>query len=68
MIHPSGGQPATPVRPIGHPGVDHPQGVFDVFSYYRISNVISKHDLPDHGTCHILKVMNFVSLVRGTVG
>jgi hypothetical protein len=26
----------TPVRPIGRPGVGHPQGVFGVFSYYYL--------------------------------
>jgi hypothetical protein len=26
----------TPGRPVGRPGVGHPQGVFDVFSYYQL--------------------------------
>jgi hypothetical protein len=40
----------TPGRPIGHPGIGHPQGVCWCFQFVSISNVISRHGLPDRGT------------------
>jgi hypothetical protein len=34
----------------GHPGIDHPVGIFGAFQLLLISNVLSEHGLPDRGT------------------